>query len=96
MRSQTRSPSKANLMQELDVQLLKEYGFNRRTISSTQLSRRKIDGMNMRQLDRMKMLLLRNSHLCGEYPESIYKGILRNDLDTFSKALSLLSDFIGQ
>ncbi len=93
-RSQKRSPSKALLMQELDVQLLKEYGFKRVGMSSPRLNRKKIDGMNMRQLDRIKMLLLRNLHLCGKYSESLNVGILRNDLDAFSKAISLLSNFI--
>ena len=78
--------------EERDTDLLKEYGFNPRQMSSAKRNKKKISEMNMRQLDRMKMLLLRNSRLCQGYPENVQKGISRNDPSAFSEALALLSD----
>lgn len=93
-KSQTRPVSEALYFEERDIELLKEYGFKPRQMSSARLNRRKIAKMNMRQLDRTKMLLLRNSKLCKGYPEEIQRGITRNDVDAFSKALALLANFL--
>jgi hypothetical protein len=74
-----------------DIVLLKEYGFKKRSIQSVSLNVKKIDNFGMRQLDRLKMLLLRNEALIGKYPSKIRKGINRNDPRSFAEALVLLS-----
>lgn len=93
-KSLMRPVSRALQFEERDVELLKEYGFKPRTMSSARLNKKKVDEMNMRQLDRLKMLLLRNSPLCGGYPEEIQIGIAENDLIAFCKAVALLSNFL--
>jgi hypothetical protein len=52
---------------------------------------KKIDKFGMRQLDRLKLLLLRNEPLIGKYPSRVRKGIGRNDPRFFAEALALLS-----
>lgn len=74
-----------------DIAMLKEYGFKKRTIGSRVLNRGKIDHFGMRQLDRLKMLLLRNERLVGSYPPRVRRGIERNDPNAFAFALAILS-----
>lgn len=74
-----------------DIAVLKELGFKKRTIQSLPLNIRKIDNFRMRQLDRLKLLLLRNEHLIGTYPATVRKGIVGNDPPSFAQALVLLS-----
>ncbi|HKW04068.1 MAG TPA: hypothetical protein VJN71_02095 [Nitrososphaerales archaeon] len=88
-----RTISSALQMEEHDLELLKEYGFRPRTMKSASMNKKKIDAMNMRQLDRVKMLLLRNSALCEGYPEEVRRGITQNNLLMYSKALALLANF---
>jgi hypothetical protein len=76
---------------EQDILLLKEYGFKKRSIQSAKLNFQKIDKFGMRQLDRLKLLLLRNEPLLGNYPASVRSGITRNDPRSFAEALALLS-----
>ena len=78
-------------MNKRDRNLLEEYGFKPRSISSVKLNMKKIDKMTMRQLDRTKMLLLRNSDLCGGLPDKVLEGIKRNELSTYAEALSLIA-----
>jgi hypothetical protein len=91
-KAKTTSPN----MLKRDSLVLIEYGFKRTSMNSQRLNRKKVDGMTMRQLDRTKMILLRNSHLCGGYPQKILKGIILNDLEAFSEALVMLSPFLTQ
>ncbi|MGI0079833.1 MAG: hypothetical protein ACRECH_09425 [Nitrososphaerales archaeon] len=86
--------SEALYFEERDIELLKEYGFKPQKMSSAQRNKKMISKMNMRQLDRIKMLLLRNSHLCGGYPEAVQNGMACNELNAFSEALALLSNFL--
>jgi hypothetical protein len=74
-----------------DIVLLREYGFKKRSIHSTPLNLKKIDNFGMRQLDRLKMLLLRNEKLIGEYPPRVRNGINRNDPHFFAEGLAILS-----
>jgi hypothetical protein len=74
-----------------DIILLKEYGFRKRGIQSVPLNIKKIDKFGMRQLDRLKLLLLRNESLIGKYPSVVRKGIERNNPQSFAEALFLLS-----
>lgn len=90
-----RTISNALQMEEHDLELLKEYGFRPRTMKSVLLNKKKIDAMNMRQLDRIKMLLLRNSALCEGYPAEVRRGITQNKLIMYSKALALLANFFS-
>lgn len=76
---------------EKDVILLSEYGFKRRTIGQASSNLKKIDGFGMRQLDRLKMLLLRSEYLVGKYPKEIRRGIEKNDPNSFANALVFLS-----
>lgn len=76
---------------EHDVELLKEYGFKKRTMKDATLNLKKIDQFGMRQLYRLKLLLLRNESLIGSYPPRVQEGIKHNDLKSFAEALSLLS-----
>jgi hypothetical protein len=77
---------------EQDITLLKEYGFKRRTIGHASSNLKKIDRFGMRQLDRLKLLLLRREELiAGGYPKKIRRGIERNDLESFANALVILS-----
>jgi hypothetical protein len=75
----------------LDISLLKEYGFKKRTIGSPDLNLKKIDKFGMRQLDRLKMLLFRNESLVGNYSDELRMKIAANDLGSFAAALALLS-----
>jgi hypothetical protein len=74
-----------------DISLLKEYGFKARTMGSVPMNTRKIEHFGMRQLDRLKMLLLRNEAMIEHYPERVRKGIERNDIIFFATGLALLS-----
>ncbi len=76
---------------EADLALLKELGFKKRTVSSLSLNTKKIDNFRMRQLDRLKLLLLRNEQLVGGYPPRVRKGVVANDTRYFAQALVLLS-----
>lgn len=82
---------KADHTIEQDVLLLKEYGFKKRKLGQASSNLKKIDGFGMRQLDRLKMLLLRHERLVGEYPEQIRRGIEMNDPASFASALVILS-----
>jgi hypothetical protein len=77
-----------------DISLLKEYGFRGRTLKSASLNLKKIDNFGMRQLDRLKLLLLRNEVLVGAYPPGLRSRIMVNDLESFATALALLSPFL--
>jgi hypothetical protein len=79
---------------ERDILLLKEYGFKKRTLGQPSSNLRKIDGFGMRQLDRLKMLLLRHEQMVGKYPEQIRRGIEMNDPGSFASALVILSPML--
>ncbi|MHB1907857.1 MAG: hypothetical protein ACYCQJ_03170 [Nitrososphaerales archaeon] len=79
-----------------DIVLLKEYGFKKRTMRSVYYNRKKIDKFGMRQLDRLKMLLLRKERLIGNYPKKVKIGIKGNDLASFAEALALLQPLLKE
>ena len=79
-----------------DIVLLKEYGFKKRTMRSVYYNRKKIDKFGMRQLDRLKLLLLRKEHLIGNYPKKVKRGIKGNDLTSFAEALALLQPLLKE
>ncbi len=85
---------KADHTIERDILLLKEYGFKKRTLGQSSSNLKKIDGFGMRQLDRLKMLLLRHEQLVYKYPEHIRRGIEMNDPGSFASALVILSPVI--
>jgi hypothetical protein len=93
MAKQARNTPDHNSKEDLqrDLALLKELGFKKRTIQSLPLNIRKIENFRMRQLDRLKLFLLRNEHLIGGYPSKIRIGIVGNDSCCFAQALVLLS-----
>jgi hypothetical protein len=88
--------SGASVRVPLDIALLKEYGFKKRTIGSPELNLKKIEKFGMRQLDRLKMLLFRNESLVGGFPERLEAGIQSNDPESFAKALALLSKALAE
>jgi hypothetical protein len=91
MKSDRKPNKKHDALDEKDLALLREFGFKRATVSSAKLNERKIDDFGMRQLDRLKLLLLRNESRIGGYPVPMRGGIEKNDLRSFAEALALLS-----
>lgn len=87
------SPVKPKREEQLarDAGLLVEYGFRNRTLSSVSLNLKKIDRLRMRQLDGLKMLLLRNEYLVDRYPDKVREGIQRNNFRYFARALAILA-----
>jgi len=69
---------------------LKECGFNFRRIKSRTYNQRVIDELNMRQLDRLKMLLTRNRSVIQKLSKVTREGIRKNDPSAFATALRFL------
>ena len=74
--------------EEKDALLLKELG-----LSSTDSARveQKITNLNMRQLDRLKVMLGRIDEKGGLFTQSILLGIKNNDLKSFTDAVLILA-----
>lgn len=49
-----------------------------------------ISKMRMRSLDQTKMLLSRIANSSNLFPDEIRRGIMKNDLDVFARAVSML------
>lgn len=71
------------------LKLLEELGLS--NLESSHLIKEKISTLNMRQLDRLKLTLVRVSASNPAYSEDTKAGIRRNDYEAFADAVLVLS-----
>jgi hypothetical protein len=70
---------------------LREYGFDLNRMVHAKSNEAAIKKLNLRQLDRLKLLLLRSEpYTRGQIPRSVREGIGRNSSRAFAQALTFL------
>ncbi len=85
-KSHRRSPRKLKLLNRSDRALLKDLGFRKN--QSLTKGKKLASELNMRQLDRLKMMLRRVERRSSEIiPEKARSGIDSNDTDAFALAV---------
>jgi|GEM_PF-2377542 hypothetical protein len=94
VKTNPRSRAKGNLsvlIPELDRRLLEQCGFDLTKIDSVHYNQAIINKLSIRQLDRLKMLLLRSEPFSrGVVPKRIVKSVSKNNPKGFAEALARL------
>ena len=69
--------------------LLSDLGLTQ--IKTLPSSRKRIEELRLRDLDRLKMIFIRLIQTVPIFPVSVIRGIKRNDLDAFAQAALIIS-----